>query len=264
MEGQASLQSGGIAGTSRVESDDNSPPSLSERNSCETSVSNRPVPTASREPSRPTEEEERNRENERVKEFLKTLYAETVLKLCTRALQRGIGSMDYINTLLLMEDAVEDGDREVNNSEESNGNPHCSEGHQTTQPEAGQQLPPAWRTSEPPPQWCKCGSCRVMSQEIEIICCKKRKCVTEHARFKKVCLDADVLELCIKNRADIRNDREDNSTRTFRKAAYRQFILDKYGHLGKGKRKVAPSCVVWCVRHHYPARTGLYMGFRSH
>ena len=80
--------------------------------------------------------------------------------------------------------------------------------------------------------------------------------------FKK-CLDADVLELCIKNCADIRNDREDNSTKTFRKAAYREFILDKYGYLGKGRRKVAPSCVVWCVRHHYPSSTGLYMGFRS-
>ena len=63
--------------------------------------------------------------------------------------------------------------------------------------------------------WCKCGKCRIMSKEIEIMCCKTRKCVTENSRFQKVCLDAHVLELCIKNRADIKNDREDNSTRTF-------------------------------------------------
>ena len=172
--------------------------------------------------------------------------------------------MDHIDALLLMEDSGEDSDTEVNNSEENYENTHDSDGPLTTPPEAGQQLPPAWRSAEPPPEWCKCGNCRIMSLEIENICCKKRKCVTENARFQKVCLDADVLELCIKKRADIRNDREDNSTRTFRKAAYRQYILDKYGHLGKGRRKVATSCVVWCVRHHYPASTGLYMGFRSH
>ena len=112
--------------------------------------------------------------------------------------------------------------------------------------------------------WCKCGNCRRISQDIENVCCKKRRCIKEQARFQKVCLDADVLELCIKNRADIRNDRKDNSAKTFRKAAYRQFILDKYGYLGKSRTKVAPSCVVWCVRHHYPSSTGLYMGFRSH
>ena len=36
--------------------------------------------------------------------------------------------------------------------------------------------------------------------------------------------------------------------RQFRKAAYRQFILDKYGYLGRGNRKVVPSRAVWQVR----------------
>lgn len=186
-----------------------------------------------------------------------------VLKLCTRALQRGVGSMDYVDALLIMEDSAEDSDPEVEHSEDTE-NTQSNDDQQRTPSQAGLQLPPAWQSSEPPPEWCKCGNCRSMSQDIENVCCKKRKCITEQARFQKVCLDADVLELCIKNRADIRNDREDNSTKTFRKAAYRQFILDKYGYLGKGRRKVAPSCVVWCVRHHYPSSTGLYMGFRSH
>ena len=39
---------------------------------------------------------------------------------------------------------------------------------------------------------------------------------------------------------DIRNDPEDNSTRAFRKAAYRQYVLARYGHLGKGNRWVCP------------------------
>ena len=122
--------------------------------------------------------------------------------------------MDHIDALLLMEDSGEDSDTEVNNLEAHIDNSHGSDGHHITPPGAGQQQPPAWRSSEPPPEWCKCGNCRNMSQEIENVCCKKRKCVTENARFQKVCLDADVLEMCIRNRADIRNDREDNSTRT--------------------------------------------------
>ena len=41
-----------------------------------------------------------------------------VLKLCTRALQRGIGSMEYVDALLLMEDSVEDSDAEADNEED--------------------------------------------------------------------------------------------------------------------------------------------------
>ena len=76
-------------------------------------------------------------------------------------------------------------------------------------------------------------------------------------------LDPEVLELCIKNRGEIRNDREDNSTPAFRKAAYRQYILDRYNYIGIGNRKVAPSCVVRAIRSRYPSVTGTYMGFRA-
>ena len=91
-----------------------------------------------------------------------------------------------------------------------------------------------------------------------------KKCITLTSRFTKLCLDPDVLELCIRNRADIRNDHEDNSTRAFRKAAYRQFILARHGHLGKGNRRVCPSCVVLKIRERFPSVTGIYMGFREH
>lgn len=97
---------------------------------------------------------------------------------------------------------------------------------------------------------------------IENKCCGQRRCVTNHTRFQKLCLDPDVLQLAIRNRGDIRNDREDNSTRSFRKASYRQYVHDRYGYLGKGNRKVCPSCVVKIIRQHYPSQTGVYMGFR--
>ena len=48
----------------------------------------------------------------------------------------------------------------------------------------------------------------------------------------------------MRNTRDIRNDREDTSTRAFRKAAYRVFISARHGYLGKGNRRVCPSCVV--------------------
>ena len=101
-----------------------------------------------------------------------------------------------------------------------------------------------------------------MAQEIENKCCGYRNCITSKRRFLKLCLDLEVLELCIRNRADIRNDCEDSSTSSFQKAAYWQFILEKYGRLGTCNRKVAPSCVVLRVRRQYPSPIGIYMGFR--
>ena len=103
-----------------------------------------------------------------------------------------------------------------------------------------------------------------MPQEVENKCCKLKNCITLSSRFTKLCLDPDVVELCIKNTGDIRNDREDNSSRAFRKAAYRQFILARHGHLGKGNRRVCPSCVVLKIREQWPSVTGVYMGYREH
>ena len=37
----------------------------------------------------------------------------------------------------------------------------------------------------------------------------------------------------------------------FRKAAYRQFALCRHGKLGRGKKRVMPSCVVLQIRHTY-------------
>ena len=68
--------------------------------------------------------------------------------------------------------------------------------------------------------------------------CDRRWKITLSRRFAKVCLDSDVLELCVRNRAGIRNDQEDNSTRAFRKSAHRQFFLARHGHLEKGNRRV--------------------------
>jgi len=183
-----------------------------------------------------------------------------VRKLAIRSLRRGIGSMDYIDTLLIMEDDLDEDQEDLGEFGESS-----AMGNDSNQPE--QELfgePTDESTNNSTPDWCVCGRCRPMPQEVENKCCKLKKCITLTSRFAKLCLDPDVLELCIRNRADIRNDHEDNSTRAFRKAAYRQFILARHGHLGKGNRRVCPSCVVLRIRESFPSVTGIYMGYREH
>lgn len=185
-----------------------------------------------------------------------------VRQLCVRALSRGIGSMDYVDSLLIMEDGDDDDDSSnVNAFDEESAGSSVPQ-HPQTELAASSGSPEHHPHSEPTPDWCKCRRCQPMAQAVENRCCGRVNCVTTKRRFLKLCLDADVLELCIRNRADIRNDREDNSASSFRKAAYRQYILEKYGRLGRGNRKVAPSCVVLSVRRHYPSPTGIYMGFR--
>lgn len=178
-----------------------------------------------------------------------------VRKLCIRSLRRGVGSMDYIHCLLIAEDDLDD------ENDATNVAPSSTATELTSPAAASNETgPPSAGSSSP--SWCKCGVCTFMPQDIENKCCGQRRCVTMHTRFQKLCLDPDVLQLTIRNRGDIRNDQEDNSTRAFRKAGYRQFVLDRYGYLGKGKRKVCPSCVVKTIRTHYPSQTGVYMGFR--
>ena len=135
--------------------------------------------------------------------------------------------MDYIDTLLIMEDHLDDDSNGENlhNFGESSG----IETLQTAQCDVTESQSNVDQTQGPPfgtfPEQCKCGKCQPMPQEIENKCCKQKTCITNSSRFFKLCLYPDVLELCIRSTSDIPNDREDNSTRAFRKAAYRQFIL---------------------------------------
>lgn len=52
--------------------------------------------------------------------------------------------------------------------------------------------------------WCTCGLCRPMPQAVENKCCKQSKCITTTSHFAKLCLDPDVLEMCIRNTSEIR------------------------------------------------------------
>ena len=123
----------------------------------------------------------------------------------------------------------------------------------------GDIFPPA---PQERPDWCTCGICRPMATAEENKCCGKVRCVTSFVTFRNICTDRDVLILSIRARCDIRADEPNYSTNSYRKAAYRQYILWRYKKLGKGNRRVCPSCVVLTIRHVFPAEDGIYMGFK--
>ena len=112
------------------------------------------------------------------------------------------------------------------------------------------------------PLWCTCGVCRPIPTDEENRCCKKVRCVTSYVTFQNTCTDRDVLIMAIRARCDIRAEDPGYSTNSFRKAAYRQYILWRYKKLGKGNRKVCPSRVVLAIRQLYPSNDGIYMGFK--
>ena len=61
---------------------------------------------------------------------------------------------------------------------------------------------------------------------------------------------------------DVRNDKEDNTTQAFHKAAHRQFILARHGYLGRGNRQVY---LAWFKKYIYQfriSRVKYYFRFR--
>lgn len=121
--------------------------------------------------------------------------------------------------------------------------------------------PPAVPRDDIP--WCKCGKCRLMPKEKENKCCGRVNCVTNYNVFNKVCLDRDVLEVAIKTRNDYRAEEIEFSTDSYRHSAYCQFVMWKYGRLGKDNRRVIPSCCVWRIRMAFPSPDGIYTGYKD-
>lgn len=143
--------------------------------------------------NRPSEEEERIKENNDVKEFIQTLNEPMVRKLCIRSLCQGVGSMDYIHGLLIAEDDIDGDENESTNLAPSSiATELTPTATAAASPEPGPS--PAGSSS---PSWCKCGMCTIMPQEVENKCCGQRRCVTMHTRFQK---------LTIHNRGNIQND----------------------------------------------------------
>ena len=112
--------------------------------------------------------------------------------------------------------------------------------------------------------WCIWGHCRQMDQPVENVCCQSVPCVTTQDFFETVVLDFNVLLAAIASRADIFADEISREPSDYRKAAYQQYMMWKYGYLGRSNRQVVPSCVVWKVRSCYPSPDGNYMGYKEY
>ena len=126
--------------------------------------------------------------------------------------------------------------------------------------------PPPPPGQQPPingiPSWCICGKCRPMPTADENKCCRQRLCVTLQPSFQSLVLDHDALSVAIVGRMDVLADRSDFSNQGYRFAAYRQYILWQNGYLGRGNRRVVPSCATCSIWQKYPSPDGVYTGFR--
>ena len=111
--------------------------------------------------------------------------------------------------------------------------------------------------------WCVCRKCHVMDSAEENKCCRQRDCVTNSSAFDSLVLNCKTLNIAIIHRSNFFVSTPDYTSQSYRKAAYRQFIIWKYGHLGSQNRRVAPSCVVWAIRYKYPAPDGNYLGHKD-
>ncbi|XP_060586944.1 P2X purinoceptor 7-like [Ruditapes philippinarum] len=116
------------------------------------------------------------------------------------------------------------------------------------------------------PSWCKCGRCREMGADIDNKCCGclPRNCVSTRDEMERLVLDPQVLALGQSFYSDMlarRGQRVENTNKTMRYSAYRNFTLWRHGRLGAGVRRVVPSCCVLSIRARYPSATGTYTGF---
>ena len=115
-------------------------------------------------------------------------------------------------------------------------------------------------------EWCKCGECNIEKREIDCLCCQEvdalnskfdrenMSCVIKSIEFETLCINKLVLEKVLTGLHESRGDHMEKtwSNRSLRYAAYKQFIWWVFKSLGKGNRRVIPSCTLWRIRKLYP------------
>ncbi|XP_077344560.1 P2X purinoceptor 7-like [Lithobates pipiens] len=121
--------------------------------------------------------------------------------------------------------------------------------------------------------WCQCQCCIPMATQVESVCCREtaevdgcipegRKCITEADIFtSQIATEEHVRLMFTMLYLEERPVVDADNNRRLRKTAYRAFIAWIYGFLGKGNRRVIPSCAVKVVRQTFPDPNGSYVGF---
>ena len=131
-----------------------------------------------------------------LQDFINTLDSLTIKKLCIRSLRWGIGSLDYIDSLLIVENNDKDNDNnEVDIAEAYS--PATEASIAITPP----LQPIRLQEQGPRPEWCVCGNCRNMPLEVEKVCCRKKTVMQKNQDLKNLCLDPHYLELSVKSSA---------------------------------------------------------------
>lgn len=120
---------------------------------------------------------------------------------------------------------------------------------------------------------CKCGSCVVMQNAFEQVCCKSSEiiqekigdndCITKTEGFQVVCLNKNVLDAAFGTWYHETDENLERVNRSFRFIAYRQYISWVFGYLGKDVRKVIPSCAVSIIRNTFPAADNIYVPYKD-
>ena len=86
-------------------------------------------------------------------------------------------------------------------------------------------------------------------------------------QFQTLCLEKLLLKNVLVGPHEAKGDSLENQNkiknRPLRFAAYKQSLLQIYRRLGKGNRRVLPSCVFWKIRQHYPEANRQYVSFNK-
>lgn len=126
--------------------------------------------------------------------------------------------------------------------------------------------------------WCKCSFCKIEIRDIDCLCCQEveaileesfegNECITLSKEFQTLCLETTVLKNVLvglhESKGDPLEDENEIKNRSLRFAAYKQFVWWVFHRLGKGNRRVLPSCVLWCIRKKFPEANGQYVRFKE-
>lgn len=80
-----------------------------------------------------------------------------------------------------------------------------------------------------------------------------------------VCISKPVLQTALSALNNLRGDSLETNgiinSDSYRFAGYNQYTWWIHSHLGKGIRKVIPSCAIWAIRNTYPSEDGKYIPF---
>ena len=127
----------------------------------------------------------------------------------------------------------------------------------------GNGFPPDPARGDNPPEWCNCGHCVTIPTQKENKCCApvRRPCISRTNLFRHLVLDGNVLELSMRYREDVLVLNNNRNNESFRHTAYRQYVLWQHGWLGRGNRRVVPSCCVVAICARYPSPNGMYRGY---